>query len=402
MSSSEDLSTDNLDSDSLRPVYNLIELGLEEYEDNELVLDTVHDLMQFFKQSNCTCRHSSRKKDLRTCYEKVGFKNFFERHFQIRALEKPELELFLKAQLMAFEITNKNEESQRQNYRYNYNVSLLLCKPVFLKLCGISDHFLLAIQKHLQEKGLTKRTHGNTGRVPKLKSKVFLDSSITFPVKRFLEQYGNINGLPSPMRHKNESEPFIYLPTGNTYTSVYNEFKKHFNNENSENTKIISYFTFRKLWYEMIPHLKFQPPASDLCEISKTRDSNRKPEAEIKELELEVEFIKPEIVTETPKQKSKKARGSDKKPETEKFETEIKELKPVTKNPKQRSNKPKTMKEFRAKIKKPKAKIEEPEVKIKEPEQRSKNLGKDQKPRVAIEPEVEIKELPEDLKDQRT
>ncbi|CAG8476100.1 6742_t:CDS:2 [Racocetra fulgida] len=171
MSSSEDLSMDNLDSDSLRPVYNLIELGLEEYEDNELVLDTVHDLMQFFKQSNY----------LRTCYEKVGFKNFFERHFQIRALEKPELELFLKAQLMAFEITNKNEESQRQNYRYNYNASLLLCKPVFLKLCGISDHFLLAIQKHLQEKGLTERTHGNTGRVPKLKSKVFLDSSITFP-----------------------------------------------------------------------------------------------------------------------------------------------------------------------------------------------------------------------------
>ncbi|CAG8751037.1 12034_t:CDS:1, partial [Ambispora leptoticha] len=39
MSSSEDLSMDNLDSDSLRPVYNLIELRLEEYKDNELVLD---------------------------------------------------------------------------------------------------------------------------------------------------------------------------------------------------------------------------------------------------------------------------------------------------------------------------------------------------------------------------
>ncbi|CAG8760623.1 13586_t:CDS:2, partial [Gigaspora margarita] len=127
---------------------------------------------------------------------------------------------------------------------------------VFLKLYGISNHFLLAIQKHLQEKGLTKRTHGNTGHVPKLKSKVFLDSSITFLVKHFLEQYENINGLPSPMRHKNESEPFIYLPTGNTYTSVYNKFKKHFYNENSENTQIISYFTFRRL--------------CDLCEVCKT------------------------------------------------------------------------------------------------------------------------------------
>ncbi|CAG8699345.1 11506_t:CDS:1, partial [Dentiscutata erythropus] len=48
------LSVDNLDSDSLKPVYNLIELELEEYKDNKLVLDTVHDLIQFFKeQSNC-------------------------------------------------------------------------------------------------------------------------------------------------------------------------------------------------------------------------------------------------------------------------------------------------------------------------------------------------------------
>ncbi|CAG8454451.1 14350_t:CDS:2 [Dentiscutata heterogama] len=240
MTLSEDLSADNLDSDSLKPVYNLIELGLEEYEDNKLVLNTVHDLIQFFKK----------------------YSNFF----QIRGLEKSELVLFLKAQLMAFEINNKNVESQRQNYRYNYNASLLLCKPVFLKLCGINNHFLLAIQKHLQENGLTERTHRNTGCIFKLKSKVYLDSSITFSVKCFLKQYGNINGLPSPMRYKNESEPFIYLPTGNIYTSVYNEFK-YFYKENGENTKVIFYFTFRRLWYEIIPYLKFQPPASDLCEV---------------------------------------------------------------------------------------------------------------------------------------
>jgi len=33
-----------LDS-NLRPTYNLIELGLEDYEENVLVLDTIHDLM---------------------------------------------------------------------------------------------------------------------------------------------------------------------------------------------------------------------------------------------------------------------------------------------------------------------------------------------------------------------
>ncbi|CAG8784753.1 4411_t:CDS:1, partial [Gigaspora margarita] len=31
------------------PVYNLVELELEDYEENGLVLDTIHDLKLFFK-----------------------------------------------------------------------------------------------------------------------------------------------------------------------------------------------------------------------------------------------------------------------------------------------------------------------------------------------------------------
>ena len=88
-----------MSTDSIRPIYNLIELGLEEYEENELVLNTIHELMIFFKQSdNCTCRRTLKQKDLRTCFEKVGFKRFFERHFKLKALEKTELDLFLKSQ----------------------------------------------------------------------------------------------------------------------------------------------------------------------------------------------------------------------------------------------------------------------------------------------------------------
>ena len=44
---------------------------------------------------------------MRKCYKKIGFKRFFKRHLEIRGLEKSELELFLKAQLMFFEITNE-------------------------------------------------------------------------------------------------------------------------------------------------------------------------------------------------------------------------------------------------------------------------------------------------------
>jgi hypothetical protein len=250
---------------NLRPVYNFIELGLEDYEENELVLDTIDDLMIFFQENNCHCRTTkATKNDLRTCYEKVGFKQFFERHLQLRALEKDGLELFIKAQLMSFETTRIQSEA-RHNYRYNFMHNLPLCKPAYMKLCGITEYMLNTLQDDLQINGLSERLHKNTGRIPKIKSRAQVDLEVGLMVKQFLLQYADIFGLPSPMRHFDDSDAFIYLPTGKTYVSVYNEFKIHFHAEH-ETKQIISYQTFRRLWQELIPYLKFQPPASDLCD----------------------------------------------------------------------------------------------------------------------------------------
>ncbi|CAG8558207.1 5791_t:CDS:2 [Cetraspora pellucida] len=78
---------------ALRPVYNLVELKLDNYEENKLVLDTIHNLKAFFKNpNNCTCYQTSKQKDLRTCFE----------------------------------------------------------KPVYLKLCEINDYLLSILQNHLQ------------------------------------------------------------------------------------------------------------------------------------------------------------------------------------------------------------------------------------------------------------
>ncbi|CAB5362839.1 unnamed protein product [Rhizophagus irregularis] len=260
-------------SSEARPIYNFIELGLEEYEENEMILDVVHNLMTFFNDSaNCTCRRFSNKKDIRTCFEKVGFKRFFERHMEIKALGKPKFELFIKIQLMSFEISNEKieknetEKKTRHSYKYSFNISLPLCKPAYLKLCNLSDYKLSALQTHLQENGLTERTHGNTGCVSRRNLRVFVDFNITSSIKEFLTQYGTIHGLPSPMRHQNDSGNFIYLPTNENYTLIYNKYKEHYCLEHSENENIISYSTFRRLWHELMPNLKFQSPASDLCE----------------------------------------------------------------------------------------------------------------------------------------
>ncbi|CAG8790516.1 26185_t:CDS:2, partial [Racocetra persica] len=205
--------------DTLKPVYNLIELGLDDYEENELVLDTIHDLKLFFENSNnCTCRRTPKQRDLRTCFEKVGFKHFYERHFELKALEAQERELFIKSQLLSFEITNEksdNKTSEKHTYKFNYNNSLPLCKPAYLKLCGMNSYLLFTLQTHLQLNRLTERVYRNTRRVAKTESRVFLDFNITFPIKQFLIQYGTIYKLSSPLQHQDDSDVFIYLPTEN-------------------------------------------------------------------------------------------------------------------------------------------------------------------------------------------
>ena len=98
-----------------------------------------------------------------------------------------------------------------------------------------------------------------------------MDFNISSSVKEYLTQYRTIYGLLSPMRYRNDSGNFIYLPISKTYTSIYNKYKKDFYIEHDESEIIISYSTFCRLWQELIPNLKFQLPASDFCEKSKQK-----------------------------------------------------------------------------------------------------------------------------------
>src|SRR6185369_17406623 len=79
--------------------------------------------------------------------------------------------------------------------------------------------------------------------------------------------------LPFPMRRGNDAGTFIYLPTDKNFIQVYREFKGFYldnilkdGSESNLEKKIISYSSFRRLWNELMPNLKFQPPVSDLCE----------------------------------------------------------------------------------------------------------------------------------------
>jgi hypothetical protein len=243
----------------------LYDLGLEAYEPNDLVLEAVQDLKLFFDdESNCHCRKIKNK----ICFEKIGFKNFLERQFQLKGLDKNELDLCIKTQLMVFQFsksTNEDNKAVRYDYKYQYNSSIPICQPVFLKLCDISNFKLSALQDHLNVDGLMEHIHGNTNKVPQVKSRATVDIEIAQLFKNFLFQYVNLHGLPSPMKIRDDLEAIIYLPTYMKYTTVYEEFKKHFNLEHNS-SRIIAYNTFYKLWQQLTPYVKFQPSATDLCD----------------------------------------------------------------------------------------------------------------------------------------
>jgi hypothetical protein len=232
----------------------LYDLGLEEYESNELVFEAVEDLKLFFEdESNCKCK----KKD-RICFKKIGFKNFLERQFQLKGLEDNQLDLCIKTQLMAFKLND--DETERDIYNYQYNSSIPICQPVFLELSGFGIKKLKALQKHLKTDGLIDHIHGNTGKVPQNRSCAIVNLEIAQLFKNFLLQYSNLHGLPSP-----ESKLIIYLPTYLNYATVYEEFRNYFDLE-CESIKPIEYNTFYKLWKQLTPYIKFQTPGTDLCD----------------------------------------------------------------------------------------------------------------------------------------
>ena len=143
---------------------------------------------------------------------------------------------------MSFETTSENSVIHR--YKYNFSNHLSLCQLVYIKLCGITEYMLKTLQDDLQTNGLSERLHKNIGHIPKIKSCAQVDLEVGLMVKQFLLQYADIFGLPSPMCHFDDSDAFIYLPTGKTCTSVYNEFKINFYAEHDENIQIISNRTF--------------------------------------------------------------------------------------------------------------------------------------------------------------
>ncbi|CAG8819458.1 43357_t:CDS:2 [Gigaspora margarita] len=264
VSDSESISDNDIPSSKLNE-FNFVDVS-ENYIEDKIYDDLKKKVKNFFEKGKCSCRSKQ------TCFEQIGYERFLARRAAFESLEKDMRDMVVKGQLLAFQ---KNEDSKRvtndnrKNFRfkYCYNSDISVCFDTYLNLVGVTRKYLNNIKEHLQKHGLEERIHGNTGRAPKNMNRIEVNYDLACYIYKFLKNYSNIHGMPSPGRHCNKiTMPIVFLPTSFSYASVYRDYVQAYKDKYGEDTRVLAESTFTNIWKSLMPSLQFMSAKTDLCE----------------------------------------------------------------------------------------------------------------------------------------
>lgn len=184
-------------------------------------------------------------------------------------LTRNEKNCVILAQLHSFQRRSDHVKSARaikartrQKFEYRINADRLVCRDTFLFYHGETLKRLKHLQKHLAEVGTSPPMHGNTGRKPKHACS-FEDKN---DVKAFIINFAAMHGMPDPGRdlRKGKGRLRILLPTILNYRAVHRTYQK---STSGRTVRQVKYHSFVRIWQEMVPHICFNKPRSDLCII---------------------------------------------------------------------------------------------------------------------------------------
>lgn len=130
----------------------------------------------------------------------------------LKLLSKSERDMFLLGKLQTFyEPPGKGSahpRPKRARLVYAYD-SRELCEGAFCFIHEVGDFSLRSLKKHLRDKGVTPRVHGNKGKKP---AHAHTRADI-LSVLSFIYQYAKVNGLPQPAPPRGRAgQPLLYLP----------------------------------------------------------------------------------------------------------------------------------------------------------------------------------------------
>jgi hypothetical protein len=139
----------------------LLQLRECEISDNNLV----HN----FLEKTCLCR----KWDGKACSQQFSEKYVTDIRLSCKGLTKPELDMFVMGQLVAFShsgdetSTNKKTPHERKRWYCNFrHQGKSICQDMFRLVNGIGTKHLRNLSKWLADSGVGPRVHGNTKRLP--------------------------------------------------------------------------------------------------------------------------------------------------------------------------------------------------------------------------------------------
>ena len=229
--------------------------------DAEERLDPAKEMavIEQFLQTPCGCGED--------CQAQFSAEEVADARRDFRLLSLEERNSSLLHQLRSFSHVSEFTQSaramwqrQRQKFDYRINADRPVCRDVFLFLHDETVRRLKRLQAHLNEHGTMPPIHGNVGRTP---ANACPGESRDL-IRTFVANYADSHGLPDPGRdlRKGDGRLRILLPSVMNYASVHRVYDKSMRRTGG---CPVGYRTFVRTWQQVLPHIVFSDPRTDLC-----------------------------------------------------------------------------------------------------------------------------------------
>lgn len=157
----------------------------------------------------------------------------------------------------------KKENLERQHVKYFF-ADLKICRNMYFFIYNLGIKRYKNLIESYNKNGLTLREHKLTNK-PSTNKNVISEVDIQNIVS-FLKAYASQVAIPLPGRlpQFRNYEKVVKLPSCDTKAEVHRKFLQAVKDD--ENTQIVAYPTFFKIWQKYCPHIMTMKPATDLCD----------------------------------------------------------------------------------------------------------------------------------------
>lgn len=224
-----------------------------ESEDDDNVSCNGNSDIQSLKEkvlTSCSCG--------KNCLDSVPLDDIQNSILALRELSREERDMFIMGKLScnSNSCTQRGKERKRKRYTYFFR-NKEICRGSFLFAYGVGSKYVKNIVSHMNENGCIPRTHKNKNRRP---SNAFCFDDLKNAID-FIQNYAEEFGLPQP-NVKNQGHPHIFLPSSGNKSSLHSTYVTSCTDANKRHVGLT---TFKLLWRDCCPHIKYMTPRSDIC-----------------------------------------------------------------------------------------------------------------------------------------